>query len=68
MRIGYILELVFAIGLGLGLARYRLTNPDLGYSFGVPSWFVSFEIGSDAFFTLMKAWREAGDMRGLEVR
>ena len=24
--------------------------------------------GSDAFFTLMKAWREAGDMRGLEVR
>jgi cation diffusion facilitator CzcD-associated flavoprotein CzcO len=24
--------------------------------------------GSDAFFNLMKAWREAGDMRGLEVR
>jgi cation diffusion facilitator CzcD-associated flavoprotein CzcO len=24
--------------------------------------------GSDAFFALMKAWREAGDMRGLEVR
>ena len=24
--------------------------------------------GSDAFFALMKTWREAGDMRGLEVR
>ena len=24
--------------------------------------------GSEAFFALMKAWREAGDMRGLEVR
>jgi cyclohexanone monooxygenase len=23
--------------------------------------------GSDAFFYLMKAWREAGDMRGLQV-
>ena len=23
--------------------------------------------GSDAFFTLMKAWREAGDMHGLQV-
>jgi hypothetical protein len=24
--------------------------------------------GSDAFFALMKAWREAGDMCGLQVR
>jgi hypothetical protein len=23
---------------------------------------------ADAFFALMKTWREAGDMRGLEVR
>ena len=50
MRIGYILELVVAIGVGLGLARHRLTDPDLAYSFGVLSWFVSFEIGADAFF------------------
>ena len=47
MRLRHALELVFAIGVGLGLARYRLG----GWEYtGLPSRLATFEIGTDAFF------------------
>ena len=50
MRLHYALELVLALGVGLGLARYRLTWPEQVETFGALSWADSFEIGADSFF------------------
>jgi len=48
MRLHYALELVLAIGVGLGLARYRLTWPEQAETFGALSWIDAFEVGADS--------------------
>jgi hypothetical protein len=49
MRLHYVLEIVLAVGVGLGLARYRLTWPERAETFGAPSRIDSFELGIDSF-------------------
>jgi hypothetical protein len=49
MRLAYLLELVLAIGVGLGLARYRLNWPDLPESYPHLASIDQFEVGSDSF-------------------
>lgn len=48
MRLYYALEMVLAVGVGLGLARYRLTWPEQAETFGALSRIDSFEIGIDS--------------------
>jgi hypothetical protein len=49
MRLHYLLEIVLAVGVGFGLARYRLTWPERAETFGAPSRIDSFELGIDSF-------------------
>ena len=48
MRLHYALEIVLSIGVGLGLARYRLTWPEQEESFGALSRIDLIEIGIDS--------------------
>ena len=48
MRLLYAQELVLAVGVGLGLASYRLTWPDRADTFGPLSGIDWFEVGIDA--------------------
>jgi hypothetical protein len=50
MRLLYAQELVLAVGVGLGLASYRLTWPDRSSTFGPTSGIDWFEVGIDATF------------------
>ena len=50
MRLLYGQELVLALGVGLGLASYRMTWPDWEETFGSPSSIDRFEIGIDSIF------------------
>jgi hypothetical protein len=50
MRLLYAQELVLAVGVGLGLASYRLTWPDRAETFGPLSWIDWFEAGIDSTF------------------
>lgn len=50
MRLLYWMEIVLALSVGLGLARYRLTWPEQAETFGTLSWVDSFEIGVDSIF------------------
>jgi hypothetical protein len=47
MRLRHVLEWVFAIGVGLGLARHRVVGMDY---YEVLSGFAVFQVGVDAFF------------------
>src|SRR5260370_31263270 len=50
MRLLHAQELVLAIGVGLGLARYRLTWPGRLETIGPLMWVNRFEIGIDSIF------------------
>ena len=50
MRLLYAQELVLAVGVGLGLASYRLSWPGRAETFGPLSWIDWFEVGIDSIF------------------
>lgn len=48
MRLRFAMELVLALGVGLGLARYRLTWPDREETFGPMTQIDALEVGIDS--------------------